>query len=162
MKKHEKIITKEKPLEETLNLAHLRGVKVLAKDGEVVGNVSQIRMNKTKLAIEGIVVFRSLFKKPLYIGCSYIESATRHSFLLKENPSILLRGRRILDSNGKKIGSVKEVVRLGDTNKISHLVAKAFLRKDFEVDVKKCEILKDSIILEHNYDVKRKYIWSKS
>jgi|SRR3989344_1455130 len=159
--KHHRITKKEKALEETLDLKKLVHARVLSSKGQVIGKVKELRINQKTLSIEGIVVSRGFMKKPLYIGSSYFEDLSDESLILKIEPSVLLIGKKVLSSEGKVIGEVKDIERQGHTNEILDLIIKKPLRKSFIIKKSYVKYLGDSIILNSNYNGKKKHFWKK-
>jgi sporulation protein YlmC with PRC-barrel domain len=131
MKQHHRITSKEKALENTLDVKKLLGLRVITRSGFVLGKVKQIRINEPKVKIEGIVVSRGFFKKPVYLGLSYIRKVSSESFILKIDPVILFRGRKIIDSRGKKFGKIKRVVRKENSNEIHEFRVFKILKRLF-------------------------------
>lgn len=162
MKKHHRITRSERSLEQTLNLHELLNIRVLTKKGLVLGKVSHIRLHPTKLSLEGIVVSRGVFKKDFYIGASYIQRLSNDSFILKIDPSILLKGRRVLAGNGKVVGRVKEVLRKEHSNEIKELIVSSTFRKDFSIREQDVKYFGESIILKSSHNVPKKYFWQKA
>lgn len=162
MMKHHRITQKEGPVESTLNLKKLLGIRVLSSSGSIVGRVLQIRINPISMRLEGIMISRGIFKKRLYIGESYIKLLSNESFILNTDPYILLKGRKVLDADGKVIGRVKDIIRKEHTNEISGIIIRSFLRKDIPMDFSGIKKFGDSIILQQGSNVKKEYFWKKS
>lgn len=162
MKEPHRITKKEGEMKETLDLKKSLNVRVISHKGLVLGKVLQIRFHPIKRVLEGILVSRGFFKKPLYIGSSYINKISHESIILDIEPSILLRGRIVIDSKGKKLGKVKQVIRKNHSNDIKELRVGSLFRKDFIINLSNVKLLGESIILNPNYHVKRKYFWQKS
>ncbi|MBS3094380.1 PRC-barrel domain-containing protein [Candidatus Pacearchaeota archaeon] len=162
MKDHHRITKKENSLDNTLNLGNSLNVKVISENGFIVGKASQIRIHPTKMCIEGILVSRGIFKKPLYIGVSYIKRLSHESFILKINPSTLLKGKNVVDTNGKILGKVKKIVRKEHANDIKELVVKSLLRKEIIIAISNIKSIGENILLNSNYHAKQKHIWKKS
>src|SRR3989344_1498174 len=161
MKIHHRITKKEAALEDTLNLSNSLNVRVISKNGRIIGKASQIRINPSKMSLEGILVSRGNFKKPIYIGISYVKRISHKSFILKMEPSILIKGRKVLDSKGKKVGNIKNIVRNGHSIEIREIVVTSPLRKDIILNRTKIKTIGESVILKSNYNVKKKYFWEK-
>ena len=161
MKDFIKIVTKEGPIESTLNLSHLINKKVISIKGFVVGKVRNVRIN-TKLVVEGVVVSRGLFNKPLYIGSSYFGKLSEEAIILTIDPFILFRGMKVLTNEGEVIGKIKEITRKNNTNDMGELVVKSMFRKRFSIDSNYIKTIGSSIILKSNYNVPKKHFWQKS
>ena len=157
MKKIQEIIEKEAPLEHTLNLKDLIGIRVISKRGKVVGKVSQFRLNANNMEIEGILVSRGIFKKPFYVGKSYLKQISNDAIILNIEPANLLKGIKVVTSDGKILGKVKEVIRKGDTNIVEGIVVSSLFKKRKTIKASFIERLGQSIILKPNYHVAEKY-----
>lgn len=162
MKKYHEIITKEKHVEETINAKKLQGARVLSHTGKLVGKVSQIRIDASKKEIEGVIVTRGMFKRPLYIGREYIKQISPQSFILQIYPSVLLVGRKVLTAEGEKIGRVKKVVRDNHANTIKEIQVNSLMRKNFIIHMSDIKLLGESIILKAHYRTPKKYFWPKN
>lgn|SRR3989344_9389617 len=162
MKEHHRITKQESALDETFNMQNSLNVRVISDSGFVVGKVSQIRIHPTKMVLEGIVVSPGFLKKPIYIGRSYIKKLSEESFILNIYPSILLKGENVLDTEGRKIGKVSEVVRKEHSNEIRELIVSSPFRKKFVITPQNIKHIGESIILKPNYHVQKKYFWQKS
>lgn len=162
MKKVEIVIRNEKALEETLDVATLINKHVISKSGTVVGHVTQLRLHPTELNLEGIVVSRGWGKKKVYFGKNYISRASHSGVFLTIDPSLLLVGRKVLQSTGKHIGVVKSITRKANTNELSAIIIGAFLKQDMTVPADALKIAHEAIIIDSSYDAKQKYNWQKS
>ena len=162
MEEHHRVTRHESALDDTLDLRGSLNVRVLSSKGLIVGKVSQIRIHPTKMFVEGILIHRGAFKKPIYLGASYIKRISNESIILNIELAVLLNGKRVIDSNGKKLGKIKEVIRKEHSNNIEELIVGAPFRKNFMIDMSKVKSLGESIILKPGYNVQRKYIWQKS
>jgi len=162
MKSHHLITKHESSLDTTLDLRKALGARVLSHKGLILGKVSKIRIHPTRLQIEGIVISRGIFEKPFYIGSSYIKRFSEESFILTIELSVLLKGKKVLTSNGKVIGKIKDVIRKKHSNEVDKLSIKSFLKKIFYIRLSDVQSFGESIILKSNYRVPKKYLWQKS
>jgi len=162
MKDHHRITKRENALEDTLNLKDSLNIRVISKSGQVIGKVSQIRIHPTKMFLEGIIISRGIFKKPIYIGVSYIRRLSHESFILKVDPFVLLKGKKVLDSHGRNVGRVKDVVRKEHSNDLKEILVGSSFRKNFSINISNIKSFGESIMLKPNYHVKKKYFWEKS
>lgn len=162
MRKHHRITKQEIPLENTFNIKKSIGIRVISKNGLVLGKVLEIRMNPKKLCLEGIIVSRGIIKKPFYIGKSYIQNFTQNSAILNIDPVFLFKGRKVIDPIGRKIGTVKEIIRNDTSNELKEIKVKSFLRKELTIPTSQIKSFGKSIILKPSHNVKRKYFWQNS
>ncbi len=161
MKDYLLIITKEGPVEETIDLSNLINRKVISAKGFVVGKVKRARLN-SKLVLEGVFVSRGLFKEQLYLGSSYFDKLSEKAIILKIDPFVLLKGFKVITNEGEFVGKVKDFVRKNNSNEISGLVVKKRFRKDISVETSNIKAFGSSIILKENYNVPKKYFWQRS
>ena len=161
MKDYLLIITKEGPIEETIDLSNLISRKVISAKGFVVGKVKRVRLNN-KLFLEGVFVSRGLYKKPLFIGASYFDKLSEKAIILKIDPFILLKGYKIITNEGEFVGKVKDFIRKNNSNDLSGIVVKKRFWKDYSVDIINIKSFGSSIILKENYNVPKKYFWKGS
>lgn len=156
------IIRKDSPMEKTTNLKTLINSRVISKTGSVVGRVRSIHINPINLGLEGICVDRSLGKKDVYLGSSYIDRATNEGIILTIEPSILLVGKRVLDKNGKGIGLVKSINRKNHTNEVQSVVVSSLFKKDFVIPWNFINQTTHVLVILPSHNVKQKYFWQKS
>lgn len=159
--KIEIIIRNEEELENTLDASILIGKRVISKSGTIVGRVAQIRLHPTEFNLEGVVVSRGFGQKRVYFGGNYINRASHSGVFLTIDPSILLVGRKVLQSTGKHIGHVKSITRKANTNELNTIVVGAFLKQDMIVPANALKIVHEAIIIDSAYDAKQKYNWQK-
>jgi len=162
MKKCQEVILQEENLEDTLSLNLLNGTRVISKNGLVIGKVSEVLVDPKKLEFEGILISRGLSEEGIYIGKSYIENLSPEGISLKIDPSPLLKGRRVINTDGKKIGTVKEVARRGDTNSIQSITISSFFKKDVTISPNDIEEIGKTIIVKKSYNGAKKHFWQKS
>lgn len=151
----------EEPFDETINGASLLGKRVISKSGTVVGHVAELRLHPTDLNLEGVLVSRG-FGKKVYFGRNYINRASQKGLFLTIDPTILLIGRRVLQSTGKSIGTVKSITRKANSNELNSITIGAFLKKDMTVPAEAITIAHEAIMLDSKYDAQQKYNWQKS
>jgi sporulation protein YlmC with PRC-barrel domain len=123
--------------EQTVDVSHTVGKKVLTNKGHEIGTVKKIHIHPDKLTIEGITINRGLLKEEDYIGKDYIKSLNRQGAMLTITPTKDIKGMAVYDSDGNNIGKVKEVNRSKKTNNIVSVIVKR--------DEGDLEILKSSI-----------------
>lgn len=161
MKKYHHIIHKEAHIESTVDFRSYIGARVISKNGEIVGKIKGIRVSSGKMSVEGFVVSCGGLRRDLYIGRSYVERFSDESFILNIDLSILLNGKVVVTSDGKKVGQVYRVVRKENTNEIDRLIVRSFLIMRFSIVPDNIKYIGDSIILKPNYEVKKKYFWKE-
>lgn len=156
------VFRRENSLDKTVSLNELIGKKVLSKGGKIIGKVAEIRVNPMNLDLQGIVVGRDILRKPIYIGKSYFERLSHDSIILNVELSIFLKYKDVLDSKGKIIGQVRDIVRRGNTNEIEGLVVRSTFSKSFVIPFKAIKAIGNNITLHSAHNVKKRYFWQKS
>lgn len=156
------IVEKNISLDKTINIAKVLGKNILSNGGGIIGRVSEIRVDPDSLEIEGVLVKRSFFKKPLFIGRSYFSRLSHEAIILDIEPSILIKGRKVMVSNGKVIGKVVEVVTKGNSNDLQILVVRSLFSRKFTIPPSAIKSLGKTIMLNPKYDAKKKYFWQRS
>jgi sporulation protein YlmC with PRC-barrel domain len=105
-----------------LKVNELSGKKVMGLDGKELGKIIQLRLNRDSLSFDGIEVDRGFFGTDTFIGKDYIESMSDQGAVLNMNPVKDYTGLNVMDLNGKKIGTVKEIRTDSHTNNITAIV----------------------------------------
>lgn len=162
MKKHHRVTRKERSIEHTLNAKKIQGARVISKRGVVIGKVSEIRINPSRKSIEGILISRGIFSKPIYVGASYIENVSEDGILIGIFPSVLLKGRKVMTSQGEIIGRVKKVLRKEHSNEIKEFVVRPLIGRAKNVSINQVKLLGETIILNSSYRAAKKNFWKKN
>lgn len=147
--------------EETISNSKLLHRRVFSKSGAVVGRVSQVRIDPEKLKVEGILI-KGSYKKPIYMGRSYIDKVSSEAITLSIDPSILLLGKRVITYEGQILGKVREVSRQQETNEINEIIVGSLLKRPIVLPAASIEVMGKSIILHKRYNVRPRYIWQKA
>ncbi len=138
----------------TIYLNNLIGAQVIASNGIVIGTVSHVTLSRKKMQLEGIVVVsRNLFQSSLYIDRTYFQKLSTAAIVLTIEPSVLLKGRKVITFEGQIVGKVTNVKREEQTNEIKTLNVKPKLRKPFTLSPENVKYFGKSIILEEGVDV---------
>jgi sporulation protein YlmC with PRC-barrel domain len=114
----EQIKHKTLPFEKTVDMQGLIGKKVMSKDGKNIGKVKSFHLHPTDLTIEGIKVDPGWFEADHYIGGNYIQKMTDEAIVLSMVPVTEYIGLNVLDSEGKKVGTVASVNRSRKSNRL--------------------------------------------
>ena len=161
MAKFVNIIKDESEFLKTIDMKKILSKRVIASTGLVVGRVAQIRFNTATKTFEGIVT-KNLTHNPLYIGKSYIDKIAHAGVILNIEPSVFLRGRKVISYEGKVLGRVSSVNRKGNRNNVESIIFGAFMRKDEKIPFSAIDKVGKSIIMKKNYVVKQRYFWQRS
>ncbi len=113
-----------RPSELAVKSQEVIGKNVMSSEGKEVGDVEEIYIHPDNFKVEGIEVNVGMFKDDLYLDNKYIERFEREAILLNIVPVEMLKDRKIVDSNGKKIGKVKGTKSEGAGDVISFIVGR--------------------------------------
>lgn len=116
--------------ENTLKLEEIRGRKVIDDRGKEIAKVKEIHIDPKTLRVEGMTIDGGLFRENDYIGRGYICSISDEAVVLCETPLTEYIGMKVLDSEGKDMGKVKEVYRSRKTNAAYSLIVDQGIGKD--------------------------------
>jgi sporulation protein YlmC with PRC-barrel domain len=108
----------------------LLGKKVRDSNGKDIGAVTEIRLDPQTLNLDGIEVDRGFFGTYTFIGRKYITALSEEGAVLNMSPVADYKGLKVFDSNGKEVGTVKEVQTEGSTNNLSAIVVGTGILKD--------------------------------
>jgi sporulation protein YlmC with PRC-barrel domain len=140
-----------KTVADLTNSKNLHSVVVISKSGEIVGRVRNLRTRGFN--VEGIVISRpfSMFKQ--FIDKSFIKTFNQDQILLKINPVLSLRGLKVYDKSGRRLGKVRKVLRQDNGNNFTSFVVKdKFYSKSILIGKDNIGIMKKNIILNMDYD----------
>lgn len=143
----EEIIKDKSLMDQTRSVKDILGVRVLSKSGEKIGVVKDVRYGPKSMGIKGILT-KHPYKGPLYIGSDYIGIISDESIILAIDPATLIMNKKVVTYQGKVIGRIKKIERVGNTNLISKIHVKRFLHKAFVIKPSDIEKSGDSIILK--------------
>ena len=101
------------------------GKDVVDKDGEVIGIVQQIHIDKETKSITGITVDEGFMKPDLFVGVNNIKLFGIDSVMLNMTPDQTFKGLIVFDSHGKKVGIVIRVFTTMRSSKIKSIEIKA-------------------------------------
>ena len=130
------------------------GKDVIDSDGEIVGVSTKIHIDNRSKQIIGLTIDQGFMKPDLYVGLEYIRTFGVDSVLMNTSPKSKVRGLNVLDSFGKKVGYVVDVVSIGNTNRIKGVVVR-------EKALSRPFVIKSSDIKEIGYSVILKRDWAK-
>lgn len=140
--------------EQTKDAKDLIGLRVLSVSGECLGNISKVRLHPKTNALEGVVCNRGLFRSPsdpCYFAKEYIDRVTDDAALLSIEPALLWIGHEVITSDGKIIGNIKRVQRVGETNEIESFFFKRSWFRTATVKLSAVKKVGTSIVLKRSY-----------
>ena len=162
MKEPDNITKGELPLNKTVDLKKLVGKNVLSKGGTVIGKISEIRVSRRNTELQGIIVKGKKLGNKMYIGKSYFSRLSHESVILNIEVSVLIKNKLVIDSQGKKLGIVKEVIRKDNRNDLKGLHVRSLLSKKFFIPQSAIDHVGNSVVLKSRYNARKKYFWQKN
>lgn len=154
------LLQHERSYEKTLDMSHVLGSRVISKSGVVVGNVKEVRIHPHHLKIEGVVVRRGPYNS-IYLGRNYIDRVSDKAVILSIDPVLLLVGKPVLTSQGKKIGTVKRVIRKHHTNELESINVSSFWKKEVIIPSRYIKIIHHALLLSPHYHNAQRHIRKK-
>ncbi len=145
------------PLEKTLNAKELIGISVISQEGDPFWKVAHVRINPSAMHIDLFLISRGIFREPWYVGRTYIEKISAASIILTIQPLMLLKGKRVVDAEGKVLGKIKEIARNGDANVLKSIIVKHFFKKEFSLPASAIESAGKSVLLKKSYGEKTQF-----
>jgi len=122
------------------------GKDVVDVDGEIIGVVQQLQIDKDSKQIVGILVDQGFMKPDIFIGFKYVKNLGVDSIFLNSSPKPKIKGLEVYDSNGKMLGSVHGLIE--ENNLISAIIfSKSQFSKSYLVKSKFIKTIGFSIIL---------------
>lgn len=158
----QEVFDRTKAWDETIDLRKVVGVRVLSEKGLRVGRVSQIRIHPESKSLEGVLVRRGLFQESLFIGRSYFDTLSPEAIILNMEPTILLKGKKVVTYDGEVIGKVKEVARTGKTNALKNIAVHSFWRGNFTIPASAIKAFGKTVMLKSDYNAPKKSFWRRA
>lgn len=138
--------------EETASVRTVRGATVISPRGLVLGTIADVRVSPKTLTFEGILVRRAWYGRTYYVGRDYIDKVSPDSVVLSVEPVLFLVGKKAVTTEGEVVGTVKSVVRQGNTNTLKQLIVRKLFRRSKQIPsamIKNVGI--EAIILKKEY-----------
>lgn len=131
---------------EHFHLSKIVGKKVIAQNGEVVGRVKEVAFDLNRII--GFIVQGKIGVGQMLVDVHYVEQYHEDSVILKISPVTSLIGKIVFDSDGKRVGRIKELVRAGTANDFTDLmVSRGAFRKAQKVPKSDMQVVGKNIIL---------------
>lgn len=133
------------------------GKDVIDSDGDIIGVCSKIHVDQRNKQIVGITIDQGFMKPDLYVGLEYVKTLGVDSLLLTTSPKAKIKGLKVLDNYGKKIGFVDEVLSIGRTNRFKGVkVKKNAFSPPITIKSKHIKEVGYSVILKEDWDKEEK------
>ena len=140
-----------KSVADLINSKKLDKIVVISRNGEIIGNVREIRVKS--FDVEGIVISKHFSLNHEFIDKQFIKVFNENEVLLNINPVTSLKGRSVYDSSGRNLGKVRKVLRDNNKNDFRSIVVKGkFFSKPILVEKSSIDIMKKNIILNVEYE----------
>lgn len=145
MKKEPFLLAKKlTSLEQTKNTHTYLRKKVYSVSGDPIGRVVDIILENDIFI--GIIVKG---KKRLFIDKDYCEDHIEDSIMLTIDPVTLLKGKLVIDGEGKRLGKVVGFTRNNVRNSCQEiLIKKNIFKKPYAIPFSKVQTAKKNIILK--------------
>ncbi len=140
------MISKEK---EVITSDDILGKDVVDIDGDRIGIVQQLKIDKKTKRILGILVDQGFMKADLFIGLDLISNFGIDSVFLNQSPHPKLKGMEVFDKHGKSVGIVSDVEEYPDNKLIAIIVKKHSLGKSYTIKAKYIKRIGVNIILRY-------------
>ncbi len=119
---------KGKERENNVTSDDILGKDVIDIDGRIIGVTDKLLFNQKSLSFTGISVDKGILKRGIYIGKKNIKRLTEHAIFLNTRVLYELKGMKVYDNRGKKIGKVNDI-EIDDDNKLKSIIVKKTFRK---------------------------------
>ncbi len=141
------------PLIDAITSEDLLGKDVIDPEGSLLGVSERLFLDKKKMSVIGISVDQGFLRKALVISTHHIVSVTKHAIIIDQKPVVHLKGMKVFDHTGKLIGSVHDILRADNKNKVQQLIIKTspFSRKKIFIDSEFIDRVGDNIVLTDDY-----------
>lgn len=125
------------------------GKDVVDTDGEVLGVIQKLHIDKVKKAIIGITVDLGFMKPDLFIGLEYIKKFGVDSVFLNTSPVDKIKGMEIIAENGKSLGYVSDV-EFDDKNHLKSIKIrqKNILKENISIEASKIKHIGYNVMLK--------------
>jgi len=149
-KKREIISDKINSIDTAFSIKKYIGKKIFSKSGTYIGKVRDVIMSDYHLL--GILVESNI---ELFIDKKYFASDS-DAIMLSIDPIFNLLHKKVIDSEGRKIGKVKAIERKTKTNNFQSLVVKKnIFKKPILIPFSDIDVMKKNILLKKSYGPKK-------
>lgn len=140
----------------TITSDDILGKYAVDPDGEVLGVVMKLHVDRKKKKMIGISVDTGFMKPDLFIGINYIKNFGVDSVFLNRRPTEKLKGKDVITDKGEIIGTVKDAKVKG--RGISEIIiAKKgiHLKKKFVIAAADIKEIGEGVILKKGFKVRK-------
>lgn len=126
------------------------GKDVLDLDGEFIGIIQKLHIDKTTKKIVGITIDEGFMKPDLFVGIEHVKTFGVDSVFLSMSPNQKFTGLSVFDANGKKLGRVKSVDISTKSHKINSIEVVQNTKK-FRIYAKDIDKIGYNVILKSDF-----------
>ena len=142
-----------KKLQGAITSDDVLGKDVIDSKGVFLGVSDKLYIDPKSMAVLGISVDSGFLKKGFIISTQYVHEVVNHAIFLNIQPASSFKGKVVLDCNGTKVGIIKNIELIDDTNDIaSFFVKPGFFRRKIRIPVKFMKNLDKSLFLSITKD----------
>jgi sporulation protein YlmC with PRC-barrel domain len=94
----------------TITSDDILGKDAVDSEGDVLGVVMKLHIDKTTKKMTGITVDQGFMKPDLFIGMSYVKNFGVDAVFISRVPATKFRGLKVVAHDGKPVGVVKDVM----------------------------------------------------
>lgn len=134
-------------MQEIITSDDILGKDVVDTDGEIIGVVQQLKIDKRYKKILGVLVDQGFMKPDLYVGLDLIRNFGVDSIFLKKSPKPKIKGLDVYDKVGKKVGFVYNIEEINN-ELLSIIVKRHYFGKSFKIKSNDIKTIGYSIILK--------------
>ncbi len=142
-----KKIQKGHRLSDFLTSDDVLGKDVIDLEGDFIGVSESLYIDPKNFDIVGICVDKGFLKKCLVISKGNIKKITPHAIFLKIKPSFKIKGMKVFDIDGKKIGIVSHASMIGTTNKLKEILVRTGIFKKIVISADYIENVGNNVVL---------------
>jgi len=140
----------------TITSDDILGKDAVDPEGEILGVVMKMHIDKESKKIIGLTVDEGFMKPDLFIGIEYIKNFGVDSVFLNRVPAAKFTGLEIVDQSGSIVGIVKEV--RSKRHKVSEIIISkkgaGISRQKLSIASKYIQEIGDVVVLKKGYRVR--------
>jgi len=100
------------------------GKDVFDSDGVLLGVSDKFYLHPTSLKVLGLSIDKGFLRSGLIISTDHVREVSTHAVFLNSQLYTRVRGMHVFDSNGARVGKVKHIELLNDTNALAAVFVK--------------------------------------
>jgi sporulation protein YlmC with PRC-barrel domain len=132
-------------MKETITSDDILGKEAVDSEGEILGVVVKLHIDKTSKQLVGLTIDQGFMKPDLYVGINNIKQFGVDAVLLNRAPVDKFLGLHVITSEGYKVGVVKQVIKQGNSVKV------LIIDKDKEIPFSSVKEIGASVVLKEGY-----------